>query len=473
MEFNSFWKYFKDLSAVPRVSHHTALATEFLIDFAKKNGLKYTSDEAGNVVIFKAASEGFEGHKPVILQGHIDMVGAKTEDSAHDFLHDGIELIVDETEGCIHANNTTLGADNGIAVAYTMEILANDSYKHPAIEAVFTVDEEVGLLGAAALNCSELKAGYMLNLDSEDESVFVMGCAGGLRSDINLECATVPVKGQGYRIVVENLLGGHSGEMIGTGRPSANVLMGRVLKNLSAQYEFSLVSLYGGEVDNAIAQASEAVIVCDEDLTDSINAINKALLNEYMGIDDNILVRVEALGENDYIAVNEIGMEKIMFLLNNLPYGVQARNPENIRLVTTSLNPGVMRLTEGNFKLGYSVRSSIKDAKRALADKLCYFAEFMGGTCEESGDYPSWPYNPNSELKNIAMKTYKEVTGVEAGFATIHAGLECGIFADKLPGLDIISYGPKMKDIHTPKEKLYIESAQRVFDFTVKLLENL
>lgn len=476
MEFTGFFKYFKELSNVPRVSHHTKAASEFLVNFAVSHNLRYATDEPGNVIIYKPASPGYEEHSTVILQGHIDMVGAATDDCTHDFLTDGITVLCNEEEGYLYADNTTLGADNGIAVAYILEILSDDRYRHPAIEAVFTVDEEVGLLGATALDCSGLSGRYMINLDSEDEGVFVMGCAGGLRSDLRLSLPCTDTVGTGIRIVIDSLLGGHSGEMIGTGRPSANVLMGRALKSLSENCRFGLVSLYGGEVDNAICSSAEAVIVTDaepDELASILSVVNKAFLSEYAGIDDNISVKADVIGEGTYSCVSDIGLEKILFMLNNLPYGVQLRNPQNTVLVTTSLNPGIMRLTDGEFKLGYSVRSSVKEAKRALADRLCYFAEFMGGTCEESGDYPSWPYNPDSALKEIAMDTYRTVFGKEAGFSVIHAGLECGIFADKMPGLDIISYGPKMKDIHTPKERLYIDSAQRVFDFTIKLLERL
>lgn len=471
-----FFKYFEALSAVPRVSHHTSKATQFCIDFALEHGLEYYSDDMGNVIIYKPATPGYESHPAVIMQGHIDMVGAKTDSSSHDFLNDGIKLIINEAENYITADGTTLGADNGIAVAYIMEILASDSYRHPAIEAVFTVDEEVGLLGANALDCSKLSGRYLINLDSEDDAAFIVGCAGGLRSDLVLNNPVIIKKGIGYKIIIDGLLGGHSGDMIGTGRPSANVLLGRILKAISDELEYDLVSLYGGEVDNAIAPSAEAVIVYDGDMSDIVNICNlcnSLFLQEYEGIDDNISIRVENLGENQYECVSQSGAAKIVFLLTMLPYGVIARNPFDINLVNTSLNPGVLRLSQGAFKLGYSIRSSIAAAKRQLADRISYAVEFMGGECEESGDYPSWPYKPVSKLRDIVDKVYMEQYGKGTNYVTIHAGLECGIFADKIEGIDIISYGPNMKDIHTPNETLYIDSAVKVFDFTVKLLENL
>lgn len=470
--------FFEDICNIPHVSHHTEKMTEFLMDFAEKRNLKAISDDAGNVVIYKAASKGYEDRPAVILQGHIDMVGAAEEGYNIDFVNEHIRLDPDTVrDGYVSAIGTTLGGDDGIAVAYALAILDDDSLDHPALEAVFTVDEEVGLLGANVFDTGVLSGKYMLNLDSEDEGIFLTGCAGGLRSDLTIETGMTDYEGTMFTLTICGLMGGHSGGKIGTGRASANILMGRLLKSIDDSVDFYIKSLWGGVVDNAICNKCTAEIVAACESEEAIKAIcsrvKADLRNEYAGIDDGIDITVETAGMGTFHVADDIGREKILCLLRNLPYGVIARNAEDINFVETSLNLGVLRFSDGNFTAGYSIRSSVESAKRDLADRIGYLTEFLGGSYEESGDYPAWPRKSNSELQIKVSEIYEDMYGRKPKFTTIHAGLECGIFAGSMPDIDIISYGPDMKDIHTFDEKLDIESVARVYDFTVRLLSEL
>ena len=481
LEPHSVMHYFEEICNIPHVSYHTEKISEYIISFAKEKGLDYYSDDSGNVVIYKKASAGYENHGTVILQGHVDMVGAKTEGSKHDFENDPIRLDPEAIkEGYITAVDTTLGGDDGIAVAYMLSILADPSLKHPPLECVFTVNEEVGLLGADALDLSVLKGKVMLNMDSEDEGIFTTGSAGGMHMDCTIPMTSEDFDGPCCRLIVSGLLGGHSGTSIGTGRPSAIVLLGRLLHLLEENTDFALVEMKAGEVDNAIANKAEAVITCDGNdisgIKDLCERLQAELRVEYRGIDDGITIsciQEDPASCKGKRCVSSVSGEKAIFFLKNAPYGVQSRNAYDIQLVETSLNPGVLRMDSEHFMLGYSIRSSVESAKHELADRLTYLTEFLGGTVDAGGDYPGWAYDPDSKLRPLCGEVYEEVSGKKAQFETIHAGLECGIFYHGIPGLDIISYGPDMKDIHTFDEKLSIESVKRTYEMTLKLLERL
>ena len=470
--------FFEEICNIPHVSYHTDKISDYCQNFARQRNLRCYRDDIGNVVIYKEATPGYENHKTVILQGHIDMVGAKTEDSQHDFLTDPIDICEEAlSDGIITANKTTLGGDDGMAAAYMFAILDDNSLKHPAIEAVFTVDEEVGLLGANALDTSVLSGKYMLNMDSEKEGEFLVGCAGGLRSNVIIDAECESYSGNAFTITISGLTGGHSGAEIGTGRPSANVLMGRILDSIRNITDFKLINLGGGVVDNAICTKSVATIAAEEnvfeDLVKMCGTITGDLRREYAGIDDRISVQCTKESVTAAKAVTDGDTARIICLMRQMPQGVMARSADNVNLVETSLNMGILSLEEGHFMAAYSIRSSAASAKRDLADRLSSFAVFMGGRCEESGDYPAWPRKRESELCEIINKLYSDMYGNKPEFATIHAGLECGIFADKIPELDIISYGPDIFDIHTFDERIPIQSVQRVYEFTVKLLERL
>ena len=475
IEPQDVFNFFEDICNIPHVSYHTDLISDYCEKFAKTRELRYVRDNTGNVIIYKDATEGYEGAPTVIIQGHLDMVGAKAENSTHDFLNDPLKIYIDN--GYITADGTTLGADNGIAIAMALAILDNNNLKHPALEMVFTVNEETGLEGAKALDGSLLKGKYLLNLDSDGEDIFLTGSAGGLTSELLLVVNRTEYEGTKILISIGNLTGGHSGAEIGTGRPSANVLMGRLLKELNKTVDFGLESLNGGEVENAICQKCNAVIIIDYVEIESVKAICNGVMSEfrkeYAGIDDNITITCEENGSGKYSVCDDLGLKKIICMLYNLPYGVIARNAQDVNLVETSLNPGVVSFDDRIFSMLYSVRSSIESAKRDIADRLKYMSEMLGGNYEESGDYPAWTHRQKSVLRDIISDTYEEMYNIRPKYTTIHAGLECGILSEKLPDVDIVSYGPHMQDIHTYDERLSIESVEKIYKFTLKLLEKI
>ncbi len=468
-------QYFHDICKIPHISGHTNELRDYCIAFAKKRSLLYQTDIYGNLIIFKEATAGYESSKGIILQGHLDMVGVKAESSNHDFLKDPI-LIDPEAllEGKITAMGTTLGGDDGIAIAYMLAILDDDTLEHPFIEAVFTTDEEIGLIGATHFDYSQLHGQYMLNLDSEEEGIFLTGCAGGLRSDIQLLVSEQMTEGILSTIIIEGLKGGHSGVSIGTGRGSAIVLMGRILAELKKTISYELVTIDGGVVDNAIANTCTSKIVITkglENLNESLKLIQENLQLEYFGIEDSITINTKIDTQGSYHTIVE--KDKILTFLRCAPFGVQARNAENLDFVETSLNPGIIRCNGKEFKISYAIRSSFESAKRELADKVVLLAEDIGASCTESGDYPSWTYRPNSELREHISKLYFEIYKKQPSFEIIHAGLECGVFYKNLPELDMISFGPNMKDIHTQEETLYIDSVYRVYKFLLDLIQDL
>lgn len=468
--------YFEEICRIPHVSFHTDMIRDYVEKFAVERGFRYVKDESGNIVIYKSASEGYESHDAVIIQGHLDMVGAKEENSLHDFLNDPI--IIDENaleQGIITARGTTLGADDGIAVAYALAILDDDSLAHPPLEVVFTTNEEVGLLGATDFDCSLLSGRVMINIDSEEEGVFLMGSAGGMRLDVSIPVETIPVVSETVTITVSGLKGGHSGDKIGTGRLSANVLIGRILGAVDDRYEVNLISVNGGVVDNAISEKCVAKLTVKnpEGIEALCDELQNILKKEYIGIEDNISVFVEFSGKYSGNAIDKNSFKKLLMALKSMPQGVTARNPKDISLVETSLNLGIIRVDADGIRMGYSIRSSVESAKYELADRLRYITEYLGGTVNTSGIYPAWTYNPVSRVREVIGEIYKEQTGKEPVMKTIHAGLECGIFYNRIPGLDIVSYGPDIYDIHTYDERMEAESVQRVYELTKELLRRL
>lgn len=468
--------YFEDICGIPHISHHTGELRDYIENFAIRNRLEYVKDDNGNIVVYKNASIGYEEHEPVILQGHIDMVGAVREDIKHDFLKMPLKLYVDEDGGYVGAYGTTLGADDGIAAAYMLAILGDTTLRHPPIEAVFTTDEETGMTGAAAFDCTVLKGKRIINLDSEEEGIFLMGCAGGMRCDITVPLKKSVVHGTEVIITVEGLTGGHSGDRIGTGRPSANILMGRILEGMYRNNIFSVKYISGGVVDNAICTKCVSGVVCTckpDAVTEYVKKTEKELKQEYYGIDDNITVSVEFGAEADYNAADESETRKLISLLRSVPQGVIMRNPDNSEMVETSLNLGILKVNEESAYMGYSLRSSHESAIEDLKNRLHTIAEYYGGNMEMYGKYPAWTPNPESLLGKLAGRQYTELTGKKPEYRVIHAGLECGLFYKKIPGADIISYGPDIYDIHTYNERLSIESARRVYVLTVRILEKL
>lgn len=471
----SVFRYFEEICRIPHGSGNRKPISDYCVSFAREHGLEYIQDEEYNVIIKKPASEGYENRPAVMLQGHMDMVEEKESGSDHDFSQ-GLEIGVDGD--LIYARETTLGGDDGIAVAYMMAILADDTLKHPALECVFTVDEEIGLLGAAALNLSGCKAHYFVNLDSEDEGVFLASCAGGLRANLTLPVERTAMSGKSYEIVVDHLQGGHSGTEIHKERANANVLMGRLLFGVANRTDLSwgLVSLEGGLKDNAIPRTCRAVIVSDdpkEAVEEAFNQIFGEIRQEYVLADPNMDITITEQNEEAEDILHPSSLMRVLFFLTQCCNGVQHMSQAVSGLVETSLNLGIMETEEDSVLFSFSLRSAVESRKQDMLDKLTFLIEFLGGEISTSGNYPGWEYKVNSPLRDKMTEVWEELYHTTPKIDLIHAGVECGLILEKMPDLDMVSIGPDMRDIHTPKERLSISSAKRVYDFLIKLLEEL
>lgn len=457
--------YFEELCAIPHGSLDTKRISDYCVRFAQERGLKYVQDESNNVVIYKDGTPGYEDHPPVILQGHLDMVCEKDEDCNIDFSTDGLRLRHDGEY--ISAEGTTLGGDDGIAVAYALALLDAKDLKHPPLECVFTVDEEIGMLGADAMDMSVLKGRLLLNCDSEDEGVLTVSCAGGARSDFKLPLCRESA-GTCYRVAVEDLLGGHSGVEIHKGRANANKVLGNILKDL----DIRLISINGGSKDNAIPRATIAY-VCTED-PNFPAAFSAACGQAKESLPETETeVRFSCESANCPEMLTKESSDAVLGLLCELPNGVQAMSKDIEGLVQTSLNLGILETTEDYVRMAFSVRSSVNEEKEALLDQLRDLAKKYSAAYEESGHYPAWEYRKGSILRDTMVSTYTDLYGKAPIVEAIHAGLECGLFCDRLPGLDAVSFGPQMYDIHTSRERLSIASVQRTWDYLLAVLERL
>lgn len=467
--------FFEELCGIPHGSGNTKEISDYLVKFAKERGLEYYQDESNNVVIYKKASAGYE-HAPVtILQGHCDMVAEKTSESDHDFEKDGLKLMIEDD--FITADGTTLGGDDGIAVAYMMAVLDDDSLQHPALECVITTDEEIGLLGAKALDPAVLKGKYLINMDSEEEGYLWISCAGGLCAISRIPMEYQEIEGEVAEVVIDGLAGGHSGAEIDKIRANANKLMGRFLYELGQKTGYTIAELEGGTKDNAITRKGRALLVVDPEgknaLEEYAASYQADLGKEYSGTDTGITVNVSFRGVEKISALTMTSREKAVFFLMNIPYGIEKMSGEIDGLVETSNNIGILKLNEDELYASCGVRSSVGSAKLHVSNKIQYLTEFLGGEYTIEGDYPAWEYKKDSRLRDLMVDSYRELFGEEPLVKAIHAGLECGLFYDKIPGLDCVSYGPTMQDIHTTEEKLSISSTARMWDFLVKVLENI
>lgn len=462
LEPASVFYYFEEICGIPHTSHHEKALSDYCVQFAKAHGLSCRQDEMGNVLIKAPATPGYEKEPGLILQGHLDMVGDKTADCPLDLEKDAIHPVVDG--GYVCAEGTTLGGDDGIAVAYALAVLDSDTLKHPPLEAVFTVDEEIGMLGAAALDMSGLQGRVLLNIDSEDEGILTVSCAGGATSCLTVPVKRVPVQGNAWRVGVRGLTGGHSGVEINKGRANANKVLAAALQGLPV----TLCSIAGGSKDNAIPRASEAVVVSEADDFAALFAANaaKAALPE---TEQHAEFYCEPAEAGEMLA----GSEAVLGLLNAVPNGVQAMSGDIPGLVQTSLNLGILTTDADAVRLTFSVRSSVNREKFGLIDQLKALAARFGGSYSETGEYPAWEYQKDSRLREVMVEVFEAQYGRKPVVEAIHAGLECGIFSDRLPGLDAVSFGPQMHDIHTSREKLDIASTARTWEYLVAVLERL
>lgn len=477
MDYKQVLYYFTELSKVPRGSGNNQGISNFLVQFAKEHHLSYVQDKALNVVIYKEATTGYETHTPVILQGHMDMVCVKESESTHDFQTQGLELFIDGE--FLKAKDTTLGGDDGVALAYGMALLADPTLKHPALELVITTDEETGMDGAIALDPALLKGRMMINIDSEDEEVVLVSSAGGLRTLGSLSLQRRPEVGYEVTISISGLKGGHSGAEINSNRTNAILALARLLFELKQTIDFSLIELSGGEKENAIPSLSQAVIVVSdkqnaERLTQTLGELITIYQKELAAAEPEFKAEVTIALEREpkqYQVLHPTSFEKLLFLLLQAPNGVQTMSAAVSGLVETSLNLGIFEMDETTAKFYYSVRSSIESAKQFLAKKLSYLFELLGGSCEIGAEYPAWEYKKDSPLREKFSQVYRQMYKKEPKFSAIHAGLECGLIAEKIPQMDIVSIGPELHDIHSPKERLRISSFLRLYQFLENLLE--
>ncbi len=465
------FKYFEEISSVPRGSGRTEKIREYCENFAKERNLKYISDDADNIIFFKPAAANKENSEPVIIQGHLDMVWEKDEKCNINLETDSLELAVDGDY--IYAEGTTLGGDDGVAVAMCLALLDSEDISHPPLEIVFTSDEEIGMIGATALDTSVLSGKRMINLDSEEEGTLWVSCAGGVRADISLEADYIENGDLTYKITVSGLHGGHSGAEIHKGYANANKVMGRLLAELKKQADFNIVDIFGGSADNAITRDSCCVIAskCD-DIADLTEKIWKEIFDEIKNTDPDAKAAVVS-AEKAEISMSGTTTEKLINLLNELPSGVIAMSKEIDGLVETSLNLGILKHSDGKISFGFAVRSG-KDAERVkLSEDLRKIAEKFACSIAFNSEYPAWEYKKDSELQKIMAETYLDMFGKEMKVTAIHAGLECGLFCGKIKGLDCVSLGPDIYDIHTPCEKLSISSTARIWEYLLKVLETL
>lgn len=467
------FSYFEALTRIPHGSGNMEKISSFCLEFAEKHGLEAERDAANNVIIRKPAAHGYEAAAPVILQGHLDMVCQKEDASGICFETDGLEIFEDGE--FIRAKGTTLGADNGIAVAMMLAILADDTLLHPPIEAVFTADEEIGMVGARTLDMTALRGKRMINMDSEDPAVVTVSCAGG--SDFT---AKIPINrksrsGHVVTVAVKGLLGGHSGVEIDKGRVNANLMMSRILNYIQKKHTFSIISVDGGDKGNAIPVSCTARL-CTENpkaLLDEIRQYTDSLREELGVREPGFGCFAEAFEKGTFDVIDSPWDQKLLYLLLLAPNGVMEMSAEIENLVETSLNLGILKTEADTVTMAFALRSNKKTALAFLEEKLTAFFGFMDCKIETGGHYPPWEYKSDSEMQRLYMEKYKEKTGQEPRVEAIHAGLECGVFADAISALDCISIGPEMHGIHTVQEKLSISGTKTLYEIVLEMLKAL
>ena len=473
LEPGKVFEYFEQICAIPHGSGNTKAISDYLVAFAQDHGLEYRQDKLNNVIMFQKGTCGMENHAPVIIQGHMDMVCEKDEDCPINMDTDGLDVTHDGEY--VFARGTTLGGDDGIAVAFALALLDDQTIAHPPLEVVITVDEETGMEGATGIDLSELKGRTLLNIDSEEEGIFTVSCAGGARGTITMPVTRRAVYGPCVRLTVEGLQGGHSGVEIHKNRANANKVMGEFLSRIQKLMPLCLTKFTGGSKDNAIPRSCSVTLVAMGSHIDRINGVAEELEKEIKENYDEPEVRiygddVDALGGN---ALPTDLTAKVIGLLCAAPNGVQAWSKDIEGLVQTSLNLGIVQLEKEQLRLTFAVRSSVNQEKRELLNQLVKLAEFNEAQYSEMGDYPAWEYRRESNLRDTMVEAYRELFAKEPEVVAIHAGLECGILSDKLPGLDCVSIGPEMHDIHTSRERLGIASTKRTWEFLLEVLKRL
>ena len=470
-----YMRYFEEITRIPHNTEDEAHLAAYIREVAKTAGLESYQDPHGNVLVRMPATEGYENAPAVLFQGHMDMVAVQTPDCTMDMKTEGLKVGIDGDS--VYAEGTSLGGDDGIAVAYALALLDSEDIRHPRLEVIITVDEEVGMDGAREIDLSMLQGHRMINLDSEDEGIFLTSCAGGARVNCRFPMKKQELTGVRYELEVSGLLGGHSGGEIHKERGNSNCILGRLLWNLSEKMPVGLVSADGGLADNAIPRQTKAVVVVEEKDTESlaqqVAALAAELGDELATKDPDVKVTAKRLTD----AIETITCaapeetKRVAAFLQATPNGVQAMSADMPGLVQTSLNLGILKADAEVLRAEYSVRSSVESEKDNLIAKLSALVELTGGDYVVTGDYPGWKYRVHSPLREKMVKLYAEMYGNEPRVEAIHAGLECGLLGSKISDLDCVSMGPDMKDIHTTEETLSISSTKRVWEYLVRVLE--
>ncbi|MGL5716660.1 MAG: aminoacyl-histidine dipeptidase [Paraclostridium sp.] len=468
------FKYFEEISQIPRGSGNEKAISDYLLKVGEELGLETVQDEALNIIIRKPATTGYENAPGVVLQGHMDMVCEKNKGTNHDFMRDPIDLRIDGDY--IYATDTTLGADNGIAVAMGLAMLASSDIPHPALEVLITVDEEAGMSGAMALDGDLIKGKYILNLDSEEEGHLLVSCAGGVTA-----LSTIPVNfidcdssKSAYSIEIKGLLGGHSGMDIIKQRGNSNKLLGRLLNLLSV--EFDLAKVEGGSKNNAIPREADCIVIVNTSDKDTfvsdIQKISTTFKNEFSTSDPGL----EVVCNENSVPTKILDCEsktKVISMLNIIPNGIQTMSMDIENLVESSTNLGVLRTTDSSVTFECAVRSSVGSLKTNITNRMDLLTSQLGGTLELISDYPAWEYAKNSQLEKICIAAYKNLVGKEPIIMALHAGLECGLLLEKMPHAEAISFGPNMHDVHTPNEHLSISSTENTWKFLLEILKSM
>ena len=473
LEPKEVFHYFEEICSIPHPSYKEGKISDYCLAFAKERNLPVWQDSLKNIVIKKEATPGYEQEEPIILQGHMDMVCEKEADRDIDFDKDGLSLLIEGDY--VTAKGTTLGGDDGIAVAYALAILDSDTIPHPKLEVIFTVCEEVGMEGATGIDLSMIEGRRLLNLDSEEEGYMLASCAGGCSAECILPATWEKKTGTMITITVTGLIGGHSGVEIDKGRANSNLLMGRVLLEAGKDAEFSLMSLSGGTKDNAIPRETTASVLVEtgqaEAFIKSVEVSEESISSEYSSTDPDIQITTAQSEETAADVLTKERTSQAILLITELPNGVQRMSADITGLVETSLNLGVADLSTEKLSLRYSVRSSVQTAKEYMLAKMEALVTCFGGSIVCTGNYPAWEYKKDSRLREEMIRIYKNMYGKEPVIQAIHAGLECGILSGKLEGLDCISLGPDIIGIHTTEEKLSISSTKRVWEYILEVIK--
>lgn len=476
LEPKKVFEYFEAISNIPRGSGNEKEISDYLLNFGKSLGLESIQDKALNVIIKKPGTKGYENAPTVIIQGHMDMVCEKNNGVEHDFEKDPLKLrIVDDY---IYATDTTLGADNGIAVAYAMAILASNDIPHPPIEVLITTDEETGMSGAMAINKEHIDGKILINLDNEEEGYLLVSCAGGIRSTATLNIEKQDVKDKKLvKISISGLKGGHSGMDIIKERGNSNKILGRVLKGLSKEVEFNIVKLNGGSKNNAIPREAEAVITInssdEKTVIDVIRNWNDIIGNELRTQDSGLKIEALSIDDKEEKEFTDESTKKVVDLLYIYPNGINSKSVEIDGLVESSTNLGVLTTSDTAVEFDSAIRSSVPSLKEEIVLRSKTIVELFGGEFTTTADYPGWEYNPDSKIREICQKVHKDLYGNEAKIVAIHAGVECGLFNEKLGDLDMISFGPNLYDVHTPDEHMSISSVRNCYEYLKAILKEI